>query len=95
MCVCVEEKQSLVRCTAGSISHVSCPETDRKLASSQAVRQLYDMIANDKEDGYCISTNIAYKTVLEAQLNMRWCEYSYKEHTAIMTALTGKRISNI
>jgi hypothetical protein len=52
VCVRVEEKRlPCPSCTAGSIS-MSCPETDRKLASPQSVRQLYDMIANDKEHGY-------------------------------------------
>lgn len=55
MCVCVEEKRShCPSCTAGSISSEmisSCHERCIKLASSQVVRQLYDMIANDKEDG--------------------------------------------
>lgn len=36
----------------GGVNKHERPETDRKLASSQSVRQLYDMIANDKEYGY-------------------------------------------
>jgi hypothetical protein len=53
VCVCVEEKQSpCPSCTAGSISSkVSCAERQKGIFG-QAVRQLYDMIENDKEDGY-------------------------------------------